>query len=134
MLIRVTHISLLVSNQDEALKWYTEILEFEPRSDRVVPNSSDRWLTISPKNQPELEIILQPLEWGLGGSAAARADLIGQAPGWVIVTDDCQADYEKLKSRGVEFISPPAEQPWGISAVFNDLYGTQHNLLQPYPG
>jgi predicted enzyme related to lactoylglutathione lyase len=57
--------------------------------------------------------------------------MVGKAPGWVITTDDCRQDYEAFKSRGVKFVSPPEELPWGISAVFEDLYGHQHNLLEP---
>ncbi|SRR5579883_79253 len=133
MLTRVTHVSLLVRDQDEALNWYLEKLEFEKRADSPFPNDMPgRWLTISPKRQPDLEIVLQPIEWGLSGSPETRSQAIGQTPGWVIITDNCRSDYERLKSRGVEFSSPPEELPWGISAVLRDLYGTQHNLLQPF--
>jgi uncharacterized glyoxalase superfamily protein PhnB len=132
MLARITHITLLVRNQQEALEWYTQKLEFEKRADHPFANDSRRWLTISPKNQPELEIVLQPPEWGLEGTEESRAQLIGQPAGWVIVTEDCWGDWEALTSRGVEFASPPQEMPWGLSAVFKDLYGNLHNLLQPW--
>jgi predicted enzyme related to lactoylglutathione lyase len=132
MLTRITHIALPVLDQDEALQWFTEKLEFEKRADSLFPNSSERWLTISPKNQPELEVVLQPPQWGLDGTPESRQQWVGQTPGWVVVTDDCQGDYEKLQARGVEFVSPPEEMPWGVSAVFKDLYGNRHNLLQPY--
>ncbi len=131
MIIRVTHVSLLVRDQEEALQWYTEKLGFEKRMDGPFPEGKGRWLTIAPAGQQELEIVLQPPEWGLG-DAAARVELIGKQPGWVVETGDCRRDYEMFKARGVQFVSPPEELPWGISAVFVDLYGNQHNLLQPY--
>jgi catechol 2,3-dioxygenase-like lactoylglutathione lyase family enzyme len=130
MITKVTHISLLVRDQEEALKWYTEKLGFEKRADDPFPEGEGRWLTISPKGQPDLEIVLQPPAWGLG-DAEARIQMIGKQPGWVVHTDDCQGDYETFESRGVKFVSPPEELPWGISAVFEDLYGNQHNLLEP---
>ncbi len=131
MITKVTHISLLVRDQEEALKWYTEKLDFENQDDGPFPDNSGRWLTISPKRQPDLQIVLQPPEWGLGTNPETRAKQIGQTPGWILATDDCRRDYEILQSRGVEFISPPEEMPWGISAVFKDLYGNLHNMIQP---
>lgn len=134
MLARITHIALPVANQQEALDWYMDKLGFEKRSDSVFADGTQRWLTMSPKNQPELEIVLQLPEWGLiSGDPNLRSRLIGQTPGWVIVSDDCQADYEILQSRGVEFVNAPTEMPWGVSAVLKDLYGNVHNLLQPFP-
>lgn len=129
MTAKVTHISLIVRDQEEALQWYIDKLEFAKQADSPFPGGSHRWLTISPRQQPELEIVLEPPEWETA-SSANKAELIGKQPGWVIATNDCKKDYELLKTRGVEFISPPEEMPWGISAVFKDLYGNQHNLLE----
>jgi catechol 2,3-dioxygenase-like lactoylglutathione lyase family enzyme len=131
MLTKVTHVSLLVRDQEEARKWYTEKLGFEVRADDPFPGGQGRWVTIAPKGQPDLEIVLEPLAWGLASDPTAKAQMIGKVPGWVIHTDDCRKDYEVLQSRGVKFLSPPEEAPWGISAVFEDLYGHQHNLLEP---
>jgi uncharacterized glyoxalase superfamily protein PhnB len=131
MIKQVTHISLLVRDQEEALQWYTEKLEFEKRADLPFPGGEERWLTIAPKEQQDLEIVLQPPTWGTGGDTESRAQLIGKVPGWVVTTDDCRKAYETLAARGVKFLSPPEEVPWGVSAVFEDLYGTVHNLLEP---
>jgi catechol 2,3-dioxygenase-like lactoylglutathione lyase family enzyme len=131
MLTKVTQVSLLVRDQEEALKWYTEKLGLEVRADSPFPGGEGRWLTIAPKGQQELEIVLEPPEWGLESDSETKAQMVGKAPGWVITTDDCRQDYEVLNARGVKFVSPPEELPWGISAVFEDLYGHQHNLLEP---
>lgn len=129
MITKVTHVSLLVRDQEEALEWYTEKLGFEKRADDPFPEGEGRWITIAPKSQPDLEIVLEPPDWGLG-DAEVKLQMVGKTPGWVIATDDCRGDYETFKSRGVKFVSPPEELPWGISAVLEDLYGNQHNLLE----
>ncbi len=130
---RVTHISLLVRDQQEALDWYTQKLGFEVRMDSPFPGSEGRWITIAPKGQDGLEIVLEPPEWGLSDDPQAKLQMVGKVPGWVIATDDCRRDYDVFTSRGVKFVSPPEELAWGVSAVFVDLYGTQHNLLEPRP-
>jgi catechol 2,3-dioxygenase-like lactoylglutathione lyase family enzyme len=130
MINKVTHVSLLVRDQQEVLKWYTEKLGFEKRADDPFPEGGGRWITIAPKGQQDLEIVLEPPEWGLGSDAETKLQMVGKTPGWVVRTDDCRGDYEKFKSRGVKFLSPPEELPWGVSAVFEDLYGNQHNLLE----
>ena len=131
MITKVTHMTLLVQDQDEALDWYTEKLGFEIKADVPFPDNSARWLTITPPGQTELEIVLQPPDWGLVGDPQTRQQMVGQTPGWVIASENCRQDYETLKAKGVEFISPPEETPWGISAIFKDLYGTHHNLVEP---
>jgi catechol 2,3-dioxygenase-like lactoylglutathione lyase family enzyme len=132
MIQKVTHVALFVRNQEEARDWYTEKLGFVVRSDEPFPNNPDyQWITVAPPNQTELEIILQPPEWGPEGEDVDRLALVGQGPGFVMMTDDCQQDYEELSARGVQFVGEPMEVPWGISAMFVDLYGYIHNLIEP---
>lgn len=132
MISRITHLPLLVRDQREALAWYVEKLGFEQRADDPFPdNPEHRWVTISPSDQPDLEIVLQPAEWGPAGGAAERAQMIGKQPGWVIVTDDCRKTCEALAAKGVAIVDPPMEMPWGVSALIADLYGNVHNLLEP---
>jgi catechol 2,3-dioxygenase-like lactoylglutathione lyase family enzyme len=131
MIRQITHVSLVVRDQREALAWYTEKLGFEKRSDDPFPEGEGRWITVAPAGQSEVEVVLEPPEWGMGGDAETKLQLVGKMPGFVLMTDDCQGDYETFEARGVNFLSPPEELPWGISAVFEDLYGYQHNLLEP---
>jgi catechol 2,3-dioxygenase-like lactoylglutathione lyase family enzyme len=132
MISKVTHVALLVRDQEEALAWYTEKLGFEVRSNEPFPGDPEhQWITIAPPGQEGLEIILQPPEWGPEqGGVEQREALIGQAPGFVLETTDCQKDYEELQAKGVTFTGPPMEMPWGISAVFFDLYGYMHNIVE----
>lgn len=129
MISKVTHIPLLVRDQEEALIWYLEKLDFEKRADNPFPEGGGRWLTVAPKSQQELEIVLQPLDWELEGQGD-REKLVGCGLGWVLATENCRQDYEVFRSRGVEFITSPEDTPWGVSATFQDLYGNQFNLLE----
>jgi catechol 2,3-dioxygenase-like lactoylglutathione lyase family enzyme len=131
MINQVTHVSLLVRDQEEALAWYTEKLGFEVRADDPFPdNPHFRWVTVAPPGQTGLEIILQPPQWGPEGDAESRAEMIGKPPGFVLGSTDCRKDYQDLTARGVQFISPPEDVPWGVSALFVDLYGYVHNLVE----
>lgn len=135
MITKVSHLSLLVRDQRQALAWYTEKLGFEVRSNDPFPDNPDyRWVTVAPSGQTDVEIILQPPEWGPEGDAESRTALIGQAPGLVLTSTDCRRDYEDLSAKGVKFISPPEEVPWGVSALFVDLYGYVHNLVEARSG
>lgn len=130
MITRVARVTILVSDQDEALRFYTEKLGFEKRAD--VPMGATRWLTVAPAGQRELEIVLQQPDPAFHGEDGARQMLerVGQGTTWVLATDDCQGDYERLSGLGVRFTSPPHRQMYGLEAVLLDLYGNSYSLLQ----
>ena len=133
MITKVTHISILVKDQEEALAWYHDKLGFEIRTD--APMGEDgRWLTIGPPNQPDLEIVLQPAAWGPDGTADERAAMIGKGPGFVFAVDDCSKTYTELSAKGVSFAGEPEETPWGVQAIVQDLYGNTHVLVQSLAG
>jgi catechol 2,3-dioxygenase-like lactoylglutathione lyase family enzyme len=115
---KISTITIAVSDQDEALTWFTEVLGFEKRIDQV--GNGFRWLTVAPPQQAEVEFLL----------ASWFPDLVGKNPTWVISTRDCQGGYEELKSKGIEFVQTPTPRPWGIEAVFVDLYGNKYALVQ----
>ena len=134
MITKLSHATVYVLDQEKALRFYTEKLDFEVRTD--VTMGDFRWLTVGPKGQPDLEIILYAVR-GHGGMmdeetighlrAILEQGLMG--PG-AFDTDDCRAAYEELKSKGVEFVSPPQEQPYGIEAIFKDGCGNWFSLTQ----
>jgi predicted enzyme related to lactoylglutathione lyase len=130
MSIRLGNVNILVRDYDEALKFYTEVLGFEKRSDqRFGPGA--RWVTVAAPGQ-DVQIILQKPEPSMHGEEAARkmTERIGQNPTWVLATDDCLKTYELYSSRGVKFAEPPKEMPWGTQAIFKDLYGNSYALVQ----
>jgi catechol 2,3-dioxygenase-like lactoylglutathione lyase family enzyme len=125
MLDKLSVVTILVRDQDEALEFYTEKLGLEKMDD--VPFGEDnRWLTVTPKDQKDLQIFLCKADsFGMD-----LMDHVGKAPSWAFGTDNCQETYETLSARGVNFKSPPTEQPWGIQAVFEDLYGNKFSIVQ----
>ena len=115
---KVSTVTIAVADQDQALTWYTEKLGFEKKMD--VPSSRFRWLTVAPAQQMDVEFLL----------ASWFPDLVGKNATWVLSTRDCHGGYEELKAKGVEFSQKPEIRPWGIEAVFSDLYGNQYALVQ----
>jgi hypothetical protein len=115
---RVSTVTIAVADQDEALTWYTGMLGFEKKMD--VRSPQFRWLTVAPPQQVDVEFLL----------ASWFPDLVGKNATWVLSTRDCQGSYEELKSRGVEFSQKPVLRPWGIEAIFFDLYGNSYALVQ----
>lgn len=136
MITKLSHINIFVLNQDEALKFYTEKLGFEVRDD--IRMGDFRWLAVGPKGQPDLDITLTEVTpGGIGGmfdeEAVGHIRALLAKGGYgagVLATDDCRATYEELKGKGVEFISPPEEQPYGIEAMFKDNSGNWFSLTQ----
>ncbi len=130
MITHLARVTILVRDQDEALRFYTEKLGFEKRAD--MPMGATRWLTVAPAGQRELEIVLQQPDPAFHGEEGARAMLerVGQNTTWVLATNDCLGDYERLSALGVRFTSPPQRHMYGTETVLLDLYGNSFSLLQ----
>jgi catechol 2,3-dioxygenase-like lactoylglutathione lyase family enzyme len=140
MITRMSHTSVFVLNQDSAKSFYTEKLGFEVRFDITMGEEFEgagagfRWLTVGPKDQPDLEIILSSCDMGRSPEAAAQLrDLVaaGTMGVGVMATDDCQKTYEELRDKGVTFLSEPAPRPYGIEATLRDDSGNMMSLVQP---
>jgi catechol 2,3-dioxygenase-like lactoylglutathione lyase family enzyme len=123
---RVTLIKLLVSNQDEALEFYTTKLGFEVAEDSSMDEY--RWLLVRlPDNQEfgiNLDVARTDEQRALVGRQAADMPLFS------IDTDDCVRDYLTLKERGVEFEGEPEVQPYGTGVLMKDLYGNKIYINQ----
>ncbi len=115
---KLSTVTIAVRDQDEALHWYAEMLGFEKRMDQS--GQGFRWLTVAPPQQAEVEFLL----------ASWFPDRVGKNATWVLSTRDCQGGYEELKAKGVSFEHGPEARPWGIEAVFVDLYGNKYALVQ----
>jgi catechol 2,3-dioxygenase-like lactoylglutathione lyase family enzyme len=137
MIKRITHTSILVNDIDDALKFYVDVLGFEKRSDNPMPGMGDdaRWVTVSPKEQPDFEVVLQQTVWGPGGdSAKERKALVGKQPGFVLEVDDVRQEHDRLAGAGVTFVMEIEDYPWGTQTAFADLYGNVHVLSQSPAG
>jgi catechol 2,3-dioxygenase-like lactoylglutathione lyase family enzyme len=118
---KVSTVTIAVSDEEEALRWFTEKLGFEKRLDLSGPGL--RWLTVAPKNQKEVEFLL----------ATWFPDHVGKNATCVVDTQDCRKTYEELKGHGVKFKQEPQERPYGTEAVFQDLCGNTYALVQHKP-
>jgi len=134
VITRLSVTTIWVTDQNEALRFYTEKLGFEIRAD--VTAGEYRWLTVGAPSQPDLEIQLAALTPG-GGFTQADIDQLsnfvaaGKLRSGPWKTDDCQKTYEMLKARGVEFLQPPIDRPYGtIEAIFKDNSGNVMLLTQ----
>lgn len=134
--MKIANAHLWVNDQDEALAFYTQKLGMEVRVDVTMPEVGNfRWLTVGPVGQPDVAIALMAIP----GSPVMDAESAEQvrtlmAKGFAgtvfLTTDDCQADYEELKARGVEFVETPSERPYGIDSGFRDPSGNSIRLTQ----
>ena len=135
-MIKIATAQLWVHDQDEALDFYTKRLGMEVRSDVTLPELGNfRWLTVAPPGQSEVAITLMAIP-GPPVMDAETADQVrslmakGFAGTVFLTTDDCRANYEELKGRGVEFTEPPEERPYGIDAGFRDPSGNAIRLTE----
>jgi predicted enzyme related to lactoylglutathione lyase len=125
MLTKLSVVTILVRDQDEALQFYTEKLGLE-KMDDVMFGEGDRWLTVAMPQQKDVQIFLARADsFGMD-----LMDHVGRAPSWAFSSDNCRETYETLSARGVKFTSPPKERPYGIEANFEDLYGNTFAVVQ----
>jgi catechol 2,3-dioxygenase-like lactoylglutathione lyase family enzyme len=122
---RITITSVLVDDQDKALRFYTEVLGFAKKTE--VPIGEDRWLTVvSPDDPDGTELLLEPDGHPAAGpfKQALQDDGI---PFTSFAVDDVNAEYQRLRSLGVRFTQEPLEMESVTTAVLDDTCG---NLIQ----
>jgi predicted enzyme related to lactoylglutathione lyase len=134
MISKMSHATIYVMDQDKALEFYREKLGFNVVTD-VTMDGGFRWLTVTPRDQSDFEIILMEPKPGFMFEEKAANQLreliaAGKLGAGVFDTPNCQATYEELSAKGVEFLSPPAERPYGIEAIFKDNSGNWFSLSQ----
>ncbi|HEX8580455.1 MAG TPA: VOC family protein [Allosphingosinicella sp.] len=130
MLQSLAHIALIVRDYDEAIAWYTGVLGFTLIADEQQPEQDKRWVLVEP---PGAGDNAASLLLARASSPEQEAFIGNQAGGRVFLflkTDDFDRDYEAYLARGVRFVRPPAERPYGKVAVFKDLYGNLWDLVQ----
>ena len=126
--MRITLTGVFVSNQDEALRFYTETLDFVKKHD--VPVGEFKWLTVvSPEDPDGTELLLEPNENPV--AQAYQKGLFEQGiPAASFGVEDIRAEYEKLKSLGVAFTMEPTEMGNVTIAVFDDTCGNLIQMMQ----
>ena len=138
-MIRISTTQLWVHDQDEALAFWTDKVGFEVREDVTVPEMGNfRWLTVGPRDQDDISIVLMAIPGPPMMDEATRAQVAeltakGFAGTVFLTTDDVMKAYEELSGRGVEFTEKPTPQPYGIDSGFRDPSGNSIRLTQRSP-
>lgn len=123
-ILALTHIPIVVPNQDEALTWYTEKLGFVIREDNSDAEQGFRWLTIAPAgNSGTCFILMTPHE-------PEDEKRIGNNGMCILASDDVTADCDEFKENGVKILDGPNQVGWGMTAIIADRYGNQYYLVQ----
>ena len=134
MITNISLVSVWVKDIDASLAFYTDVLGFEAKDDLQL-GPDFRWCTVVHPSQPELQVHLttpsKPLSDDLI-AAMQRAQESGGLPGIGLNVDDCRATYEALSAKGVEFVQPPEERPYGIEALMRDNSGNWMVLVEPH--
>jgi catechol 2,3-dioxygenase-like lactoylglutathione lyase family enzyme len=135
MITNVSLATVYVTDQDEAKKFYVDVLGFEERTDATMGDF--RWVTVGHPSQPELDLTLMtpgpPLDDDMA-DAVRRSLAAGRMGGVGLTVDDCHKTYEELSAKGVEFPQPPSDRPYGVEAVMRDNSGNWLVLVEPKSG
>ena len=123
-ILAITHIPIVVPDQDEALAWYVNKLGFVIREDSTDQNEGYRWLTIAPEGSSGTHFILMtPRE-------AGDDKRIGSNGMAVLACDDVAGDCKVLAEKGVQILDGPNKVGWGLTATIADRYGNSYYLVQ----
>lgn len=126
---RIALVSLVVDDYDDALAFFIGKLGFDLVEDTFVPEQSKRWVVVTPPGASESRLLLAK------ASTAEQKSRVGSQTGGRVFlflhTDNFRRDYERYKANGIEFVREPKREPYGMVAVFKDLYGNLWDLVEP---
>ncbi|TPV97109.1 MAG: VOC family protein [Myxococcales bacterium FL481] len=133
MITRLSHATIYVTDHELALEFYVGKLGFEKRTDAMLEGF--RWLSVGPKTQPDLELVLMKLAPNpmMDESTVAQLrELLakGALGSGVFSVDDCRRTYDELVAKGVEFVAEPNERPYGVEAIVKDPFGNWFSMTQ----
>jgi catechol 2,3-dioxygenase-like lactoylglutathione lyase family enzyme len=124
----IVHIALVVRDYDEAIAFYTQKLHFTLIEDTYQPEQDKRWVVVAPPGSRGTTVLLAR------ASTPEQEPFVGNQTGGRVFlflnTDDFWRDYHEMVSRGITFVREPQSAPYGMVAVFEDLYGNLWDLLQ----
>lgn len=130
----LAQIALIVRDYDAAIAWFTDKLGFTLVTDRPIPDQGKRWVELSPPGATAggARLLLARAaspeqEQAIGRQGAGRVFLF-------LETDDFARDYAAFTAAGVRFLEAPRHEPYGIVAVFEDLYGNRWDLIERRQG
>ncbi|MGD9707752.1 MAG: VOC family protein [Candidatus Delongbacteria bacterium] len=125
---RLAHIAIVVKDYDEAIKFYTEKLNFTLVEDTVLSDTK-RWVLVAPQGSTECCLLIakaanEEQQSRVGNQTGGRVFLF-------LHTDDFQREYQNLLNKNIKIVREPVVETWGKVAVFEDLYGNLWDLIEP---
>ena len=124
----LVHVALVVRDYDEAIRFYTEKLQFTLVEDTYQPQQDKRWVLVAPPGSNGLTLLLAR------ASNAEQERFIGNQTGGRVFlflsTDDFWRDYNRMVSQEIKFVREPKVETYGTVAVFQDLYGNLWDLIE----
>jgi catechol 2,3-dioxygenase-like lactoylglutathione lyase family enzyme len=124
----IVHVALVVRDYDEAIDFYTKKLNFTLVEDTDQPEQGKRWVVVAPPESDGTSLLLAR------ASKSEQEPFVGNQTGGRVFlflnTDDFWRDYNNMVSLGITFVREPKSEPYGIVAVFKDLYGNLWDLLE----
>ena len=127
--MRITQVSLVVGDYDEAIEYYTRVLGFSLVED-TKRSAEKRWVRVAPPGSEAMLLLARAAnpeqKRAVGNQTGGRVFLF-------LETGDFWRDYRDLKGRGVKFLEEPREEEYGTVVVFEDLYGNKWDLVQHHP-
>jgi len=124
----ILHMALVVRDYDEAIEFFTTTLRFTLVEDTYQAEQEKRWVVVAPPGSSGSTLLL-----ARASTPEQEACIGNQTGGRVFLflnTDDFWRDYREMTARGVKFVREPESEPYGLVAVFEDLYGNLWDLLQ----
>jgi catechol 2,3-dioxygenase-like lactoylglutathione lyase family enzyme len=124
---QLTHVAVLVSDYDEAIRFYVDKLGFVLVEDTLL-SATKRWVLVKPNGSANSLLLAK------AANEEQKSRIGNQTGGRVFLflnTNDFWRDYKSYLEKGVEFVREPVEESWGTVAVFKDLYGNLWDLIQP---
>ncbi|RXK58928.1 VOC family protein [Lacibacter luteus] len=125
---RIAQLALVVKDYDEAIAFYRNKLLFRLVEDTVL-SETKRWVVMAPPGNSTTYLLLAK-----AANEQQLASVGNQTGGRVFLflhTDDLMRDYERMKAEGVNFVREPSIEAFGKVAVFEDLYGTLWDMIEP---
>jgi len=124
----IARIALVVDDYDKAIDFYTNKLDFLLVEDTDLGDGK-RWVIVAPQGSRECSLVLAKADdekqlASVGNQTGGRVFLF-------LYTDDFWRDYYKMMERKIKFVRSPEKMPYGMVAVFEDLYGNLWDLLEP---
>ena len=125
---KIAHIAIVVNDYDDAIRFYTQQLNFTLIEDTIL-SEQKRWVLVAPPGSDGCKLLLAKAANELQQSRVGN-----QTGGRVFLflhTDDIRRDYNDYSSKGIKFLREPVKETYGTVAVFQDLYGNLWDLIEP---